>query len=140
MTISHFPAAKGSSGAERARNPAGSLAGLSALAGIGAVAASSCCVLPLALAGLGAGGAVLGGLGALAAYQMPILAAAVALLAAGWLAFWRRARAAACAADGACARPETPRLTLIALLAATLLVGAGAGWSSVEPILLGAIQ
>jgi mercuric ion transport protein len=139
MTVSHFPAAKGSSGARPARNPAGSLAGLSALAGVGAVAASSCCVLPLVLAGLGAGGAVLGGLGALAAYQTPILAAALALLAGGWIAFWRRTRAAACAADGVCARPETPRRTLAALLTATLLVGAGAGWTFIEPVLPGAI-
>ena len=139
MTVHQLSADKASSGTPRNRDVARPLAGLSAIAGLGAVAAASCCVLPLALAGLGVGSVVLGGLGALTAYQPLILGVAVALLAGAWIAYWRRERANACAADGICARPETSRVTLIALAIATLAVVAGAGWVFVEPVLRDAI-
>ena len=48
----------------------GWLAGIGATVGFGALAASSCCVLPLALAGLGTGGAVFSGLEVLANWRL----------------------------------------------------------------------
>ena len=66
-----------------------------------AVAASTCCVLPLALGSLGFGGTLASGLGVLAPYQTLFRLAAVALLGAGfWLVYARRpviSEAATCA-------------------------------------------
>ena len=67
---------------------AGSLAGLGAITSLGAIAGSSCCVLPLVLAGLGAGSAAFGGLEFLATYQPYIFGAAALLLAGAWVEFW----------------------------------------------------
>ena len=68
---------------------------------VAAVAASTCCVLPLALGSLGLGGALVAGLGALAPYQTAFRIAAIALLGAGfWLAYAKKpalAEGAACA-------------------------------------------
>jgi mercuric ion transport protein len=116
------------------------MATLGAITGLGAIAGSSCCVLPLVLAGLGAGGAAFGGLEFLAAYQPYIFGAAVLLLAGAWFASWRRSRTVTCKAEGACARPKTQDRTMIALGIATLFVALAAGWSLIEPVLLQAIQ
>lgn len=122
------------------RDATNSLGMLGAVAGLGGIVASSCCVLPLVLAGLGASSAIFSGFETLVAYQAYILGAAAMLLAAAWIAFWRRARTADCASEGACAKPRTPRLTAVILALATLSVGAAAGWGIVEPVLLHAIQ
>ena len=56
-----------------------------------AVAASTCCVLPLALGFLGVGGTLASILGVLAPYQTVFRLAAIALLGAGfWLVYARR--------------------------------------------------
>jgi mercuric ion transport protein len=64
------------------------LAGLGGVAGFGALAASSCCVLPLALAGLGAGSAVFGGLEVLANWRPLLLGGAVVVVLVGWTLFF----------------------------------------------------
>ena len=70
-----------------------------------ALGASTCCVAPLVLAGLGLGGAVTS-LGVLAPYQTAFRIAAIALLAAGfWLIY---ARGSVPAEGEAC--PPTPAL------------------------------
>src|SRR5882724_13221510 len=71
---------------------------------LGALAASSCCILPLALFSLGVSGAWIGNFTRLAAYQPYFLAATLACLGYGyWLVF--RSSTLACADDEACARP-----------------------------------
>ena len=72
---------------------------------LAAIAASTCCVLPLTLGSLGLGGAVVAGLGVLAPYQTVFRLAAIALLGAGlWLAYTRKP----VLADGAtCARSRS---------------------------------
>jgi mercuric ion transport protein len=117
----------------------GSLAALGAIAGMGGLAASSCCVLPLALAAMGAGSATLGGLEALALYRVHIIATAGVLLAGAWFTFWRR-RATACAIDGACAKPATSLRTTITLALATKVVILAVVWDYVEPLLARAVQ
>ena len=73
---------------------------------LAAVAASTCCVLPLALGSLGLGGALVAGLGVLAPYQTVFRLAAVALLGAGlWLAYARKP----VLADGALNPARPPR-------------------------------
>jgi len=88
---------------------------------LGAAAASSCCLVPLALFGLGIGGAWIGNLTRLAPYQPYFLGVAAACLAAGYWRVWR-ARPTACAAAGACARPVPARTVMTGLAFATILV------------------
>lgn len=88
---------------------------------IGALLASSCCVVPLLLVGLGVSGAWIGNLTALAPYKWYFLLAAGLLLAA---AFWHTYFKAqqVCAEHTACSGPATSRITRMVVWLATLLV------------------
>ena len=88
---------------------------------LGALAASSCCLVPLVLFGLGVGGAWMSNLTRLAPYQPYFLAGTAASLGAGyWLRY--RSRNAACADDQICARPLSNRIVTVGLVLATVLV------------------
>jgi mercuric ion transport protein len=104
------------------------------VAGLGAVVASSCCVIPLGLAALGAGAGVLGALAAMSALRLPFLAVSGAAVAGGWAAWWRRPTA--CVPGSGCAPLERSRATLALLLCATAIVAAAAIWAYVDPVLL----
>ena len=86
-----------------------------------ALAASSCCLLPLALFTLGVGGAWTGRLTRLAPYQPIFLGISGILLATGWWRMSRTARAA-CRDGSFCARPDASRLARAALWVAVILV------------------
>jgi mercuric ion transport protein len=102
---------------------------------IGALAASACCILPVALFGLGISGAWIGNFTQLAPYQPYFVAAAVGCLGAGyWLV--RRSAQAGCAEGEACARPLPNRIVRIALIAAVLLVIAAVGFDYLAPYVL----
>lgn len=89
-----------------------------ALGSLGAVLASSCCILPLVLVVLGASGAWIGTLTALEPYQPYFLVATVALLGAGyWQVYFRRK--GTCAPSAACGTPVSRRVTKGALWLAT---------------------
>lgn len=115
------------------------LAALSALAGIGAIAVSSCCALPLALAVAGIGAGWLGDLEAFAAYRPAILGLAGVALAAAWVTFVRRRAAPACAADGTCAAPPRRWITGGMLGVATAIVLLGLAWPLLENDVLGVL-
>jgi mercuric ion transport protein len=88
---------------------------------LGALAASSCCVVPLVLFGLGVSGAWIGNLTRLAPYQPYFLAVTAACLGYGyWLR--HRSRRTACADDAACARPLPNRIVTTGFVIATALV------------------
>ncbi len=71
---------------------------------LGAIAASSCCILPLVLFSLGVSGAWIANLTQLAPYQPYFIAATLAFLGCGyWLVY--RSSNVACATGEACARP-----------------------------------
>src|SRR5262245_39141953 len=110
--------------------------GFFALGGlIGAVAASSCCILPLVLFSLGVSGAWIGNLTQLAPYQPYFIAATVLLLGCGyWLAY--RSSKLACADGAACARRLPNRLVKASLILATILVVAALGFDFFAPLLL----
>lgn len=102
---------------------------------LGAIAASSCCILPLALFGLGVSGAWIGNLTRLAPYQPYFIAATVACLGAGyWLV--RRSRKIACADGKACARPLPNRTVKTGLVLATLLVVGALALDFLAPLFL----
>ena len=111
--------------------------GLIAAGGIlGAIAASSCCVLPLALFGLGVSGVWIGNLAALAPYQPIIVVITAGFLGYGYyLVFWKPKRA--CADGAACARPLPTKTVKVALWSATVLVAAAVAFPYVSPALLG---
>ena len=111
------------------------LAALGLIAGLGAVVASSCCVIPLGLAALGVGAGVLGSLELVAAWRVPLLSVSALAIAWGWGA-WRLKRPVACSSASSCATPERSRATLALLLVASALVLAAAGWSYIDPMLL----
>ena len=102
---------------------------------LGALAASSCCILPVVLFSLGISGAWIGNFTQLAPYQPYFLAAATVFLGTGyWLV--HRASKAACVKGEACARPLPNRLVKIVLVVATVLVLAAVGFDFLAPLLL----
>ena len=110
--------------------------GLMAAGGLlGALAASSCCILPLVLFGLGVSGAWIGNFTRLASYQPWFIAATLAFLGYGyWLAY--RPSARACADGEVCARPLPNRIVKTSLIVATLLVVAALGLDFIAPLFL----
>lgn len=87
---------------------------------VGAIIASSCCVLPLVLITLGVSGAWIGNLTALEPYKPYFLTVTAILLGAGfWHVYFKPKRD--CADGSYCARPRSGRITQIALWLATAL-------------------
>ncbi len=102
---------------------------------LGALAASSCCILPLALFGLGVSGAWIGNFTRLAPYQPYFIAATLAFLGYGyWLAY--RSSTRACTDSEACARPLPNRIVKASLILATILVAAALGLDFIAPFFL----
>src|SRR5712691_1554389 len=87
---------------------------------LGALAASSCCILPIVLFSLGVSGVWIGNLTQIAPYQPYIIAATLAFLGGGY----------------ACTRKLPNRLVTTGLVLATLLVVAALGFDFVAPLLL----
>jgi len=101
----------------------------------GALAASSCCILPLVLFSAGISGAWIGNFTRLAPYQPVFIAASLACLGVGaWLV--RRASRMACAEGEICARALPRRWVKAALIAAALLVVAAIGFDVLGPLFL----
>ena len=88
---------------------------------LGAVAASSCCLVPLALFGIGVGGAWIGYLTRIAPYQPYFLGIAAVCLGLGlWLRY--RSRRVLCAQDEMCARPLPSRIVTTGFVVASVLI------------------
>ena len=100
-----------------------------------ALAASSCCIIPLVLFGLGVSGAWIGNLTRLAPYQPCFIVATFGFLATGYL-LARRDSKLACADGETCARPLPSRLVKAALILATLLIMVAIGVNLLAPLLL----
>jgi mercuric ion transport protein len=102
---------------------------------VGALAASSCCILPLVLFSLGVSGAWIGNFTRLAPYQPYFLAVTIGCLGYGyWLVY--RSSKLACADGDACARPLPNRLVKTGLIVASLLAVAALGFDFLAPLLL----
>lgn len=105
------------------------------VAGLGAVVASSCCVIPLGLAALGAGASILGGVEMVAEWRIVLLAISTLAIALGWGAWWWK-RPVACVSGSACVSPRRSHATLGLLLSASLVVVLAANWTHIDPVLL----
>src|SRR5258708_30785726 len=102
---------------------------------LGALAASSGCILPLALLGVGVSGAWIGNFTRLAPYQPCFVAVTLAFLGYGyWLVY--RSSMRACPDGEACARPLPNRIVKISLILATILVVAALGLDFIAPLFL----
>src|SRR5258708_15468367 len=102
---------------------------------LGALAASSCCILPLMLFGLGVSGAWIGNFTRLAPYQPWFIAATMAFLGYGyWLVY--RSSKVACADGEVCARPLPNRIVKTGLILATILVVAALAFDFLAPLFL----
>jgi mercuric ion transport protein len=102
---------------------------------IGALAASSCCILPVLLFSLGISGAWIGNFTQLAPYQPYFIAATLAFIGAGYWLVYRTSKLV-CADGEACARPLPSRLVKITLIAATVIVILAWGFDYVAPYAL----
>ena len=102
---------------------------------LGALAASSCCILPVVLFSLGVSGAWIGNFTRLAPYQPYFLAATLLFLGTGyWLV--HRASKRACVDGEACARPLPNQLVKAVLIVATILVMVALGFDFLAPLFL----
>lgn len=101
---------------------------------LGALAASSCCILPLVLFSLGISGAWIANLTALAPYKPYFAAGTLALLGYGYTLVYVKPKQAC--ADGSCARPLPNRFVKSSLWIATVLIVAALAFDFVAPLLL----
>jgi mercuric ion transport protein len=102
---------------------------------IGALAASSCCLVPLALFAIGVGGAWIGYLTRLAPYQPYFLGVAAVCLGLGyWLR--HRSKRAVCAQDAMCARPLPTRIVTIGFVVAGVVIVAVIALDLLAPFFL----
>ena len=103
---------------------------------LGAIGATTCCIMPLVLFSLGASGAWIGQMTALAPFQPYIIAVTVGFLGYGYWLVYRKPKVA-CAEGEAYARPVSNTLVKSALLLSTAVVALALAWPWVVPILLG---
>ncbi len=102
---------------------------------LGALAMTSCCILPLALVSVGVTGVFIGKLSSLYPYHWYFLAFASATLAYGFWKAYRPVTAENCA-DGTCARPMNRTLMRSLLWLSLVVVIAAVAFQYIAPSLL----
>ncbi|HED13033.1 MAG TPA: mercury transporter MerT [Gammaproteobacteria bacterium] len=118
------------------KNPGERKKNLMAAGGVlGALTASSCCILPLVLFSLGIGGAWIGNLTALYPYKPYFVTITLIFLASGFYLTYRKPNVA-CEPGSYCATPASGRILKISLWGATALVIAALIFPYVAPYLL----
>lgn len=103
---------------------------------LGAIAASTCCIIPLVLFSLGISGAWIGQLTALSAYQPIFIAITLGFLGYGYWLVYRKPKIA-CAEGEACARPLPNVIVKYGLWFATALILLAFAWPYLVPLILG---
>ncbi|MGJ8586245.1 MAG: mercuric transporter MerT family protein [Marinosulfonomonas sp.] len=99
---------------------------------LGALAASTCCIVPLILFSLGVSGAWIGNLTALEPYKPIFIAITLGFLGYGYWMVYRKPKA--CADGETCARPLPNRLVKSALWASTILIVIALFWNWIAPV------
>jgi len=102
---------------------------------LGAIAASTCCIIPLVLFSLGISGAWIGQLTALSAYQPIFIAITLGFLGYGYWLVYRKPKVA-CAEGEACARPLPNVIVKSGLWFATALILLAFAWPYLVPLIL----
>ena len=103
---------------------------------LGALAASSCCIVPVVLFSLGATGAWIGNLASLAPYQPVFVTVTAGFLGTGFYMVYRGPKAAS--VQGApCARPIPARIVKAVLWSSVALTAAALAFPYAAPVILG---
>ena len=103
---------------------------------IGALAMSSCCILPLVLFSLGVTGAWIGSLAALYPYKWIFLLITAGFLAGGFYMVYRKPRTSESGPGSCCATPLSNRINKTVLWTATVLALAATAFPYVAPAFL----
>ncbi len=103
---------------------------------LGALAMSSCCIVPLALFSLGVTGAWIGNLTALYPYKLYFFAITAGFLAGGFYKVYRKPKASAREGETYCTSPVSDRINKVVLWTASILVAAALAFPYVVPLLL----
>ena len=103
---------------------------------LGAIAASTCCIVPLVLFSLGVSGAWIGQLTTLSAYQPIFTTITLVFLGCGFWMVYRKPEVA-CDEGEACAHPLPNMVVKLALWFATALILLAFAWPYVVPLILG---
>ncbi len=115
------------------------LSGLAAFAGLGAILASSCCVLPLLLAAVGASAGVFGAFQTLTEWRIPLLSVAGVSILGGWFTWWKK-RNVDCSSMVSCSTSTTTNTSVTLLSISSLIIVLGLSWEYIEPLLLKIIK
>ena len=99
---------------------------------LGAIAASTCCIVPLILFSLGVSGAWIGNLTALEPYKPFFILMTIGFLGYGYWMVYRKPKE--CGEGEACARPLPSKLVKTSLWGATILVILATFWNWIAPV------
>ena len=102
---------------------------------LGALALTSCCILPLVLVSFGVTGVFIAQLGALYAYKWYTFALSAAFLGYGFYKAYKPVAAETCA-DGTCARPINRRVMRATLWSAAAIVAVAMAFPYITPFIL----
>ncbi len=103
---------------------------------LGALAMSSCCVMPVLLFSLGATGAWIGALASLYQYKWIFLLITAGFLAGGFYMVYRKRPAVECAPGTYCAIPLSDRINKIVLWLASVLALVAFAFPYLAPLIL----
>lgn len=103
---------------------------------LGAIAVTSCCILPLALFSAGVTTVWIGTLASLYAYKLYFFAGAAAFLVAGFYKTYRKPKAVECAQGSYCASPISDRVNKVVLWSSAVLVAAALAFPYAAPLFL----
>ena len=102
---------------------------------LGALAMTSCCILPLVLVSFGVTGVFIAQLGALYAYKWYTFALSAAFIGYGFYKAYKPVSPDACA-DGTCARPINRTVMRVTLWAAAAIVAVAMAFPYITPFIL----
>lgn len=102
---------------------------------LGALAMTSCCILPLVLVSFGVTGVFIAQLGALYAYKWYTFALSAAFLGYGFYMAYKPVPAEPCA-DGTCSRPINRKVMRATLWGATAVVAVAMAFPYITPFIL----
>lgn len=102
---------------------------------IGAILASTCCIVPFVFLLLGVSGAWISHVTALAPYQPFFLVGSLGFLAAGFWKVYGNSKGS-CEEDSACSTPQSDKIVKVALWMATLLIVTAIGIEAIGPLFL----
>jgi mercuric ion transport protein len=99
---------------------------------LGALAASTCCIVPLILLSLGVSGAWIGNLTALEPYKPIFIVITLGFLGCGYWMVYRQPKA--CAEGDTCAQPLPNRLVKSVLWVSTFFIVIALFWNWIAPV------